>query len=479
MKQSKLIKLLKGLTKEELLRFSKFVKSPFYNTNPTLVHFFEELKTAYPHFTASRIEKERIYKKLYPGKPFNYQMMSKLRLQLSDLVRDYLVVLENEEDQFLKQKTLVKAYGKRDMPVFYERGVMSLLKRIEKVPVMNVQYYYERLDLMYQYYTHPSTDKYAIDVSYFKTLLTSLDHYFVLYKLQLASESKSRELALSESSSILWMEEVMAYVDQLNDDEATMIKLRTYIYQLYQKEIKEGVFEKAYAQYQETLTSMKKNDQVVLFNHLINFVVKNINTGNLSFVERALGLYKFGLDNKLILVDGKLTEVTFNNIVSMSCSVGDFEWVTTFVSTYGKLLDEKVGDYIIALSLSEIDLHKREYAQVIDRLVQERFPVALYKMKSKYLMMQAYYELMQLEEVYFDLMLTQLDAFEKFLRRNKSIHAVRQKAMLNFVLALKYLVMKSFELSGSAQKKEQFYEKVKSTTPMFGKAWVLKKVAVV
>ena len=77
MHDSRLIQTLKSFSKDEFKQFEKFVASPFFNNGRNYNPFLNELKKHYPSFENRKdsLKPESIYKKIYPGKNFNKQVM--------------------------------------------------------------------------------------------------------------------------------------------------------------------------------------------------------------------------------------------------------------------------------------------------------------------------------------------------------------------------------------------------------------------
>ena len=70
MQQSKLIKSLQQLNKEEIKAFDKFLQSPYYNSSHKILLFYRILCKHYKNgFTSARLKKQRIFDKVYPNAP--------------------------------------------------------------------------------------------------------------------------------------------------------------------------------------------------------------------------------------------------------------------------------------------------------------------------------------------------------------------------------------------------------------------------
>ena len=107
MQQSKLVKLLKLLNKEELRKFDKFLQSPYHNTSNKNLQLFRILhKHQANQYTNSRLDKEKVFKRLYPDAP-KYQdsnirnLMALLTQQIENFL--YIECAQKETDLYKKK----------------------------------------------------------------------------------------------------------------------------------------------------------------------------------------------------------------------------------------------------------------------------------------------------------------------------------------------------------------------------------------
>jgi hypothetical protein len=86
MPKSKIVRLLQTFTKDELKDFEKFLSSPYFSTGRNLQPLFNILKKSYPFFEDRKLSEEKIYKKLFKGKPFGgKKSLHIVKVMLSDL----------------------------------------------------------------------------------------------------------------------------------------------------------------------------------------------------------------------------------------------------------------------------------------------------------------------------------------------------------------------------------------------------------
>jgi len=81
MQNSKLITLLKALSPEEFRQFYRYIRTPFFTKSADLLKLYEAIRKHYPDFNSPKLEKERLFKHLYPKETFNdARFLSKKRM---------------------------------------------------------------------------------------------------------------------------------------------------------------------------------------------------------------------------------------------------------------------------------------------------------------------------------------------------------------------------------------------------------------
>ena len=78
MLKSKTLDILGALSPDEVKEFRIFLTSPYYNTNKTVLKFFDILIKFYPDFNQSSLTKENIYAKLHPGSKYKDEVIRNL-----------------------------------------------------------------------------------------------------------------------------------------------------------------------------------------------------------------------------------------------------------------------------------------------------------------------------------------------------------------------------------------------------------------
>ena len=134
MQKSKLLNILRSLSKEEFIQFRKVLQSPFFVSNDIPLKFYDGIRRFYPAFESTLLTKERVFKKVYPDRPYNDAKMRASMLRLTQLLEEYLVWRQVKRNETLFQKKLIKAYSERSLFDYYKKRRAQLIEKMEAKP---------------------------------------------------------------------------------------------------------------------------------------------------------------------------------------------------------------------------------------------------------------------------------------------------------------------------------------------------------
>ena len=129
MKISYACQIISVLSKSELKELDNFINSLYFNSNRNIIRLFGLLKNQYPGFDAAKIEKELLFGKLFPLKPYNEQIMKNLSSELLQLLLEFLAInkYRNRNANDKELDILSELNTKRLDNIFQSR-----LKKLEK-----------------------------------------------------------------------------------------------------------------------------------------------------------------------------------------------------------------------------------------------------------------------------------------------------------------------------------------------------------
>lgn len=429
MQNSKLLRSLGILNAEEMKDLLSFLQSPYFNTNSNIIKLYRVLYPHYPGFKRSKITREKVFARLFSGKEYAHQQMLNLMSEFNRLIEKYLVVKQLEKEELLAEKLLLKTLFER--PNCYNSFVkkfQQLESKIETSPYRDEIYFREKKDLNLMYYGHRDTKLQKGDKG---TLGTVVDNFEAYKKLA------SLKLKCAKNARINTIKDKQIGKDITFDllDQNPLLKLYEQL-ELFQRIDKPANFEELLSQFKSTIHLLRTEDQRNIFRILMNYCIRETNRGNADFFSIALELNKLGLKYRCLLIYGKITEATFQNIVTSGTMSKEFEWTENFMHEYQMLLDENIKSDAMAIAFGFWYFEQKEYHKAIDAL-QHSFKEPIDVFKSKSLLIRCWFELWLKKESYFDFLLNQVDAFEKFIRRDRSLTPKLKAAFLKFILYTK------------------------------------------
>jgi hypothetical protein len=159
MKGSKLINILKTFSKEEMKLFEKFVASPYFNNGKNCAPLLKRLQKFYPDFDDEKLTNENIYKKLYPRKNFNKQVIWNLNSAMEKMAEEFIAQLGMRNDKFGRMGYIVHHYNERKLKNLHA-AMLHTIDKFCKARVREDDYFYylSELERMWREY-HLNEDK--------------------------------------------------------------------------------------------------------------------------------------------------------------------------------------------------------------------------------------------------------------------------------------------------------------------------------
>lgn len=104
MRNSKLYVVLNSLSGKQKKSLVKFVQSPYFNENQSLIKLFNLL------ISDLVPEKDEIWKQIRPGSPFNDTLFRRMCSDLTKLIYDFIAIDGYKQSPVLKKNDLLKTF---------------------------------------------------------------------------------------------------------------------------------------------------------------------------------------------------------------------------------------------------------------------------------------------------------------------------------------------------------------------------------
>ena len=469
MHQSKLFTLLRGLEPADFHWLQKFISSPFYNTNPLHNDLFNFIKKYYPDLDSKKLSKEATCKKFFPDEPFNIQKLRKAMHGLTTLTEEFLVAMRLRNNSFEKKKILVAELGERNIYGAFEKGTKELISELEALLYRDTFFYKNMHELQMGYFGHVATKKEKKTMPIVVSATEQLDFYYLLQRQQLDCSIKGQEKIFGDDLKINSLKE-----SKTNLQNEPVFNLYNLVYKALSVSDNEAIYLKIENLYKKEIKKLSRTTQLELIRFLLNYLSSQINKGREGFALKTLSLYKFGLEKKLIIEKGRIGEYIFGNIATVGILAEEYDWVIDFITKYSGFLKEDIKEEVKCLSLGLLYFHKKDFDETIKLLLHKIFSNSLYMLNSKTILLRTYMEMFLLNNDYYELVLAQTHAFEKYVRRYASIANSKKQMFLNFILFTRKLINATLQKNVD----KNLYEAIVSTEPMVLKSWLLSKIKI-
>ncbi|MCB9285354.1 MAG: hypothetical protein H6563_14890 [Lewinellaceae bacterium] len=436
MSNPKILFLLSGLKKKELEDFRQFLRMPLVNTNSTLFQLLDHLIPMYPGFPEEQVEKEAIHAALFPKQAYKEKRIRSLFSDLAQKILDYYSWRALSENHFTKQFMTaegLRGRGLSDLATRYGGQVVQKLDAEEEVPV-------EQRHLTGFQLHELLLEENDNDMELAERAQHHLDQFFMLSKLRLASLQVSRKGYLAGSSPIRFLETL------LEEKERAQLPIVGQLYHrlvgLLANGFEESAFEEAKTLFFQEVPNLKFRDRRALFQALLNISVRVSNEqGTAANHLRTWDLYQQGLRSQAAFMEnGELSETTFTNIVINGAVIGEFEKAEQFIRDYVSRLAPEIRENAVELGLAYLHYHQKDYDKVIGLLQNVVYTSVSYAVRGRSLLLRTYFDQATGRPLVFsDPFYSLLEAFYRYVRRNKELSPERKETYLNFVSFTKSL----------------------------------------
>ena len=465
MENSKLVLILQQFSKEELTQLYDFVRSPYFNKNDEVVQLYAYLKSKAPHFPPRSIIKEKVYSMVFPDKTYDRKHLNYLMNFLLKVIEQFMTIQKYKQRPLHKELDLLECFLNPKLAKHYQYQYRKIKNTIDQQQMLSTSLLWARFRLAEIAELHFQTQAKRSHDHRLQELADTLDQYYVVKKLQYGCEMLNREKMISQNYDYPLLDEVVAFLRKEPSKEP-LSKLYFQLFEMLKNEQESQLYEPLEQQLLAHQPSLQLKDQKTLFNYLINYCIRKIRNGERQFVSTLLELYVKGIDEAILLENGKLSPWTYKNIIKLGLTTKRFEWTESFVKNYLDKLPYSFREDALHYNMANLNFMKGQYTDAMQHLTQVEFSDIYYSLDSKVLLLKMYYEQNEGEALF-----ALGQSFQTYLRRNKTINANIKSFYLNFIQVL--LRISKLPYEGNP---ETIITHLKKTVRITDRDWLLAKV---
>ena len=445
-----MLEYFKDLTEEELVKFEKFVYSPYFNNQKNNVRLFDYLKALYPDIEKADITKESLSVNIYEEKEVNDVKIRKLISEFSLLMEKFYTQQEIEDENIRNKILLLQSLRKRGLQKRFEMNYNSTSKLLKNIFSKDENYYLNKISLINEMFYFKFGDIRGELEKGIQEKSDNLDYYFAFSKLHAFNEMMHNEGTKNKNSFFkkkYWNE----IIRQIEEDKEIIARNHPNLLIIYYVVM---MFETMDDKYLNLLTAylkdkgkkFKKNNLKYYYHYITQYFIKKTNLGQIEYREKTFNFYKYMRKEKLFVIDNIITDFEFNNVVNTSLALKEYNWLESFVEEYKKYLAPNFVKDAYNLAKAKLMFGRKDYKNIFQYLNNVDYKDANYYAHSKFLLGRVYFDMENINGAKYI-----VANLKQYLRKRKSITAEQADTIKIFYYYLNELV-KIYE-SKTASKK--------------------------
>ena len=469
MKNTKLIHLLKTLSSRDLFRFGEYVRSPFFNKNKKVIQLCELLQKHAPGYFNDALEKQKVYQLIFGNTSYNDLQLNNVISDLLQLLYDFFSQTHFSQQKILQKEFLLKELLEKDTSLHFEKTVRRYRQLQKQNPYRSFGFFEKEKNLFVELDQYTQTKvKRQFDEN-LQLVNDNLDISYFISKFRVACEMISRNIVINANYQCHFLDEILTqYFEAKHLQKEPVLKIYHKALQMLQGIGEERFYFELKKMLDEHFSIFPKGEIITLYNYALNFSIQKINSGKDEFYQEILELYKVLLEKEIILHNNTLSQWTYKNIVTTAIRLKEFEWTEKFINEYKSILPHDEQNNAYAYNLAVWYHAQNDFRNALFQLQGVEFTDTIYHLGAKIIQLKCYYELNE-EEAFYAL----VEAFKKYILRNKDLNDDKKKANDNFLkIAKKVFQIKIRQGRDFLQKKKNVETLLKELEPIANKGWL-------
>lgn len=470
--KSQVLDFLSILENKERKEFASWLSHPLHNKNKRISRLGQLLIARLEKDNAA-IDKRQLHDQLYDESlPFDVLKINNLLSDLQKQLVDY-ISWKQHSAQDHAALALADHLLNKGHKAHLGRIAQQVASKMDKRAERSEAYYLQQKKLSatmdhIHLAEHPHAYSPALQAE-----MEALDQYYWLAKLKLSCEMISRSQVIQKTYAL---GNLSSEIEQFRAPDFSNVALHIYA-QFYHllKEKREELFFQIKATLLQQQAIFPESELRVLYNYLLNFCINKVNSGKSSFYREILDIYQEMLLSGMAFQSGYISEWTFKNIVTTAIRLKEYNWTEDFISLYQKNLPDGDRENAVAYNKATLYLAKNDFSNSLQSLIGVEFTDATYFIGARLIQIKSYYGLEEYEAL-----ISLIEAFGKYIKRNKKLSPFRKQANDNFLKLAKKLVRLKSEIriirnTNWRSKAKTFEQKLEQLSPITNKDWLLEE----
>jgi hypothetical protein len=456
---------LKTFSKNEFKNFGKFVRSPFFYKDKTVIKLYDSLKVFYPDFSNKNLTKEFIFSRIYSGKAYNDSLMKYLMSEMFAMGKRFLAYVNYSSNKFNMQFSMLDEFRKRKLDKIFASDFKITSKYLTSVKQANADYYNKNFSLknleieqMISSDRQKLTGQHIIkegELAVFTFILRFFTQYYEMLVMKNDSDIDFTSSVIYEFHKNFNLGNFVKYLKETDHEEYPVIALYYNLMMAYLKYEDISYYSNFRKLLRQNLPLLNTKQQFDLYTALGSSCIIKDKRGIKGFNEELFEIHKEMLEMDLFTLKGKkyFESAHFRNILLTASNLKKYKWIEKFINENKEKLNAEHKDDVVNFCYGYLNFQLNNFDKALEYLQYVKYDQLT--LDVKHLIIKIHFEL-----GYFDLFPNLIDSY----RHN------------NFLNLLKK-VYKLRNVSIKDDEEVMFLKKeITATEPVNSKNWLLDKV---
>jgi hypothetical protein len=464
-------KLFKHLSRDEIVKFEKFIKSPYFNNSTKVTELFTLMNIP----GQEKASKQKLFKSLYPSEKYNDVRMRKILSDLNKLFEKFLGYSGIEKwDRYSINTQMLELMQEKGMSEEFSDGYWKLSKKMASEYFKEDPYYrsLSRIELLHYYAGYDKLKKPS--PAGLEKAAFNMDLQFVYLKLNMMRDIMLHNILNKEKygRKIEFKDDVLNFVkDNLN----LIIKEHPNLYIIYLTVM--ATADDTNPLYISKLAAfIKKNEKKFdksrlsfYYIYLTSFYWNKIHKGDISYRPKLMDAYKQMERKGIIKSENYIPHSIFNSIVIAAVWANELHWLENFVENHKEDIEPEYYNEVYNLSMAKIHFYSRKFELTLKHLNNIEYKSPTYYVNAKTILLKTLYEMGD-----YDGMKYTLDSLKHYIYRNNALVNQQVHNIKMVIKYFKYLIKLRGKNFTALQKFLEMLEREKTFVPE--RNWLTEKI---
>ncbi len=432
MQDSRLIALLRTLTRTEQRELRKVAASPFFIQRQDVPALLDLLLGCINDGLPIP-DKAGAHRQLYPDLPFDDHRVRMAMSFLMKIAEQYLVHTAFFSDEVKAKTKLAEVYRQRGLAKHFDRAMREAQDVQAAKPLRNAEFFTDDYYVQMEQYRFTSIAARTAPQN-LQAINDNLDMAYFAQKLKQACLLLSHQAVYKTDYHFGMLDEVLRYVEAQQLLGIPAIAVYYNCYRALTEPEQSDHFHQLKRLLVEEQSKFPQHEIADLYLLAINYCIRHYNQGNPAYLPDEFELYQEGLKRSYFLNNGTLSRFTYRNVVTLGLKLQAFDWVENFVNEFKGNLEPKHRQPMYSFNMARLAYERRQPGMALQLLQKSEYSDLLLNLAAKTLMLKIFYE-----NGDYDTLDSHLSAMQKFIRRKK-IMGYHRENYLNFAVFLKRLI---------------------------------------